>query len=156
MNLIKEKNLPNSSSLFLQLFIRRIIFLTSLIVFAFSQARSQFPAHLVRTWKYIRIENSRGEAVKSIGENDNMILHADSTVRTFHYSLELEKIHSEGTWNLVDSILQFTYPALRGADQLPLVRKFKILLLEKNILHMQEQTAGNSTGLIFKYISATQ
>lgn len=108
------------------------IFLLFTILLA-SCYHSEIPEdHLMGTWKFVSVVNSKGDTLKEVIPGDFMQLYKD---QTFYYILQKENIQSKGTWSYADSILTYKYD-VQGAVNL--IRKYRVINLTDSVLLMDE------------------
>ena len=64
---------------------------------------------LLRNWMFSEIVNAEGQEVKTIGEEDYMLLRRTSDGQVFNYELKLEGITAKGFWSFENDTLSYTY-----------------------------------------------
>ena len=87
------------------------ILILILVVFlsACSPKKQPIEKQLLRKWQFQAIENTKGEAVKTISEKDIMTLSDNGIAKKFAYELKQEGIKASGFWKVQDSMLIYTY-----------------------------------------------
>lgn len=87
--------------------------ITLLLLFVSCSGKKEIPLSekIVRSWKYVSVNDDSGKTFRKIDKDDYLLLEKGSEGSRFRYDLHLEGIHATGNWMLNDSVLELTYDA---------------------------------------------
>ena len=101
----------------------RVLLLWCLSVFLFSacspKKNDSIDSTLARKWKYVKVVDESGKAVKQISNDDYLLISQKNGVSTFNYEIHKEGLNAAGSWAVSDSNLLLTYElrsVVRGLD----------------------------------------
>lgn len=147
-SLISEKKHRISNS-----FLRLLVILYVIAGIPFFAAGQIRIDEVAKSWKYEEIYlKTPGDEFKRVGPHDIMTLRKGGIENTFSYALQLENIKAKGSWQLIDSVLIFTYQPITPAPSQTLkIRRFKIITLAEGKLVFREVLEDDKAGATFSY-----